>query len=112
MLFLFYLERLAGDCVKVALGVVGQNAIPRKAFEAKNNLEAFLDKNVPGIIESVWKKYPFFSKMNQILETFSFSRSLNLDDGNITVLRGFFFFLFRTKNNIRYNSKSTAIYYI
>ena len=50
MLFLFYLERLAGDCVKVALGVVGQNAIPRKAFEAKNNLEAFLDKNVPGII--------------------------------------------------------------
>ena len=57
MLFLFYLERLAGDCVKVALGVVGQNAIPRKAFEAKNNLEAFLDKNVPGIIEySVWKQ--------------------------------------------------------
>ena len=56
MLFLFYLERLAGDCVKVALGVVEQNAIPRKAFEAKNNLEAFLDKNVPGIIESVWKQ--------------------------------------------------------
>ena len=56
MLFLFYLERLVGDCVKVALGVVGQNAIPRKAFEAKNNLEAFLDKNVPGIVESVWKQ--------------------------------------------------------
>ena len=82
MLFLFYLERLAGDCVKVALGVVGQNAIPRKAFEAKNNLEAFLDKNVPGIIESVWKQKSTSSvnhnvnsiilpKMNQIvLETF------------------------------------------
>ena len=49
-MLLFSLERLAGDCVEVALGVVGQNAIPsRKAFEAENNLEAFLDKNVPGI---------------------------------------------------------------
>ena len=64
MLFLFYLERLAGDCVKVALGVVEQNAIPRKAFEAKNNLEAFLDKNVPGIIESVWKQKKTTSLVN------------------------------------------------
>ena len=55
-MLLFSLERLAGDCVEVALGVVGQNAIPRKAFEAENNLEAFLDKNVPGIVESVWKQ--------------------------------------------------------
>ena len=56
-MLLFSLERLAGDCVEVALGVVGQNAIPsRKAFEAENNLEAFLDKNVPGIRVCLEKK--------------------------------------------------------